>query len=192
MAITVAEPSQGARPFKMGTFDAQIMTVSANSGATSGTLTASSLARFNHVILPAGFTQTTAPSFSGNAATLAFTVPAETAAAKTYQSSMTVTAVANQGAAGNSTTVAFTGGATAGNEVVTVTGTAISIQVESGVSTATQVKAKYDASAAAVALATMALVGGHASDTVSTAGASALTGGVTGGANGFALCLGRP
>lgn len=37
-------------------------------------------------------------------------------------------------------TIAYTGGGTAGSEVVTVVGTAISVQIQSGVSTATQVQ----------------------------------------------------
>lgn len=193
MAVTTtALTGDIARPFKLGTFDAQFLSISAISGATGGTITPLSIAELQHVVLPKGFVQTAAPTFSNATATLAFTVPAETAASKTYQSSMLVTATANRGAGGNSITVAFTGGATQGNEVVTVVGTAISIQVESGVSTATDVKTAYDAVAAAVALAAMTLVSGHETDTVTTATASALTGGVTGGAAGTVLCLGRP
>jgi len=71
---------------------------------------------------------------------------------------LTYTAVAAD-SAGESVTIAYTAGATAGSEVVTVTGSAVSIQIESGVSTATQVKTKYDLSAAAVALATCAISG---------------------------------
>ncbi len=46
----------------------------------------------------------------------------------------------------NSFTVEFTSGGTAGSEVVSVSGFAITIQIESGVSTATQIKAACDAS----------------------------------------------
>jgi hypothetical protein len=62
-----------------------------------------------------------------------------------------ITAV-TAGVAGNSISVAFTAGATAGAEVVTVVGSAISVQIETGVSTATQIKAALDASVAAAAL----------------------------------------
>jgi hypothetical protein len=42
-------------------------------------------------------------------------------------------------------TIAYTTGATAGSEVVTVVGNAISVQIQTGVSTATQIKTKVDA-----------------------------------------------
>lgn len=71
---------------------------------------------------------------------------------------ITYTAV-KAGSQGNSITIAYTTGATAGSEVVTVNGNAISIQISDGVSTATQVKAAFDLSAAAVALATAAITG---------------------------------
>lgn len=92
------------------------------------------------------------------------------------------------GTYGNGITIAFTGGGTAGSEVVTVTGKAISVQVESGVSTVTQVVAAINGSAAALALVTPS---GAAITTVSTAAALALTGGVdtsfTSTAKGFSL-----
>lgn len=53
------------------------------------------------------------------------------------------------GSAGNSITYAVTGGGTAGAEVVTVVGSAISIQIESGVSTVTQVRTALNAFPAA-------------------------------------------
>lgn len=64
---------------------------------------------------------------------------------------LTLTAVAF-GSAGNSITIAFTGGATAGAEVVTVTGNAISVQIQDGVSTVTQVRTAMQAAAACTAL----------------------------------------
>lgn len=83
---------------------------------------------------------------------------------------------ATAGSAGNSITVAYTAGGTAGSEVVTVVGTAISIQIEDGVSTADQIKAAFDLSADAIALASCAVsgVGGNAQNTVT---ATALAGG---------------
>ncbi len=192
MAITVSEPSVGARPIKMGTMDMQVMQVSALSGATSGTLTATSLPRLAHVILPSGFVQSAAPAISGSTATLAFTVPAETAAARTFQSALTLTAVANLGSGGNSITLTLTAGGAHGAEVVTVVGTAISIQIESTVSTATEIKAAFDLSAAAIALATATLESGHETDALAAATVLPLQNGVTGGAAGFAMCFGRP
>lgn len=56
------------------------------------------------------------------------------------------------GTAGNAITFEITVGGTAGSEVVSVTGTAISVQVESGVSTAQQVVTKLIASADAMNL----------------------------------------
>lgn len=60
---------------------------------------------------------------------------------------------------GSGVTVSYTNGATAGSEVVSVSGLAITIQISTGVSTATQVKAAFDASLAALALATCAITG---------------------------------
>jgi hypothetical protein len=52
------------------------------------------------------------------------------------------------GAAGNASdnavTIAYTTGGTAGSEIVTKTGTAVSIKIQSGVSTATQVRAAFN------------------------------------------------
>lgn len=94
----------------------------------------------------------------------------------TVQSKLTFTSVGT-GSAQNAITVAFTGGATAGAEVVTVVNKAISIQIESGVSTATQIKAKFDAKAEAIALATCAIESGQGSATLTTASAANLAGG---------------
>lgn len=55
--------------------------------------------------------------------------------------------------------IAYTGSGTAGSEVVTVTGSAISVQIESGVSTISQIKTAILASAAAAALVDCILVG---------------------------------
>lgn len=87
------------------------------------------------------------------------------------------------GAAGNASddavTVAYTAGATAGSEVVTVTGSAISIQIATGVSTATQVKAAFDAAAPATALASVAISGTGAHAQTAPVAATNLAGGVT-------------
>lgn len=188
MAVTVSEPSVESRPFKMGDFDAQILNISAVSGSTTGTLTSTSLARLSHVLLPSGFEQTAAPVYANNVATLAFTVPAETASSQ-VKGGVTITAVANLGAAGNAITLTYTSGGTAGAEVVTVVGTAISVQIESGVSSITQVRVAINLSAAAAALVTATGTSGTA---VVAATVTSNTGGVTGGAAGSVLCLGRP
>lgn len=91
---------------------------------------------------------------------------------------ITYTAVA-EGTAGEVITIEYVDGATAGAEVVTVTGNAISIEIEDGVSTATQVKAAYDAEAEAVALATAAITG-TAGDAQVEAAEAPLDGGVNG------------
>ena len=70
---------------------------------------------------------------------------------------ITYTAVAY--GTGNAITIEYVGGGTAGSEVVTVTGNAIKIKIEDSASTATQVKAAFDAKPAAVALATSAITG---------------------------------
>jgi len=85
------------------------------------------------------------------------TIPAAVKALKLVQD-ITYTAV-NYGTSGNSITITYTAGATAGAEVVAVVDNDISIQIEDGVSTATQVKAAFDASPAAVALAAAAITG---------------------------------
>lgn len=187
MSIVVTESPIESRSFAMGDFVAQLMNITTVSGATAGTLSPTSMTELSHVILPAGFIQTAAPTFSRRSATLAFTVPAETAAAKVTQG-LTLTAVANLGASGNNITIAFTAGATAGAEVVTVTGTAISVQIETGVSTVTQVRTAMQAAAACTALVTTT---GTSASAVNTASALPLLGGVTGGVAGTALCLGH-
>lgn len=90
---------------------------------------------------------------------------------------VTLTAVA-LGSAGNSVTYAITAGATAGAEVVTVVGNAISIQIESGVSTVTQVRTALNASGAAAAL--MTATGTSAAAVTAPVAATALSGGVDG------------
>lgn len=111
-----------------------------------------------------------------------FDITPEAKASRTTQGIL-LTAV-DFGSAGNSITIAFTGGGTAGAEVVTVTGTAISVQIESGVSTVTDVANALTASLAASALATTTSTG---LTTVSTASALALTGGIDGVVAGYSI-----
>jgi len=186
MAITTTDSSTEPRSSSIGPLKRQIVKLTALSGATSGTVTADCLSRLVAIVAPSAMTFTAAPTYATNVATLAFTVPTETAASKVTQG-LTLTAVANLGAGGNSITIAFTGGATAGAEVVTVTGNAISVQIQSGTSTVTQVRTAMQAAAACTALVTTT---GTSASTVSTASALSLLGGVTGGIFCDAICLG--
>lgn len=90
---------------------------------------------------------------------------------------LTYTSVAYSSGA-NSITIAYTAGGTAGAEVVTVVGNAISVQIQNSASTATQIKAAIDGSAAALALVSVAVTGTGGSAQV-TAAATPLAGGVT-------------
>lgn len=63
------------------------------------------------------------------------------------------------GVSGNLISITYTTGATAGSEVVTVVGNAITVQIEDGVSTATQVKAAVDTKAEAAALVNAVITG---------------------------------
>lgn len=87
------------------------------------------------------------------------------------------------GAAGNANdnavSIAYTTGGTAGSEVVTVTGNAISIQIASGVSTATQIRTAFNASGAATALASCAISGTGSHPQTAPVSATNLAGGVT-------------
>jgi hypothetical protein len=187
MSVTVSDASYEPRSVSIGPVKLQFVEIVAFGGATSGTVTASRLKEIYHILVPGIKSHTAAPTYATNVATLAFTVPAETAATLTL-GGVTYTAVANLGAAGNSITVAYTAGAVAGSEVVTVTGNAISVQIANASSTITQVRTAVNASAAAAALVTAT---GTSATVVSTATATALTGGVAGGFRGSAICLGR-
>lgn len=88
---------------------------------------------------------------------------------------ITYTAVV-AGTPGNSDTVAYTTGGTAGSEVVSVVGSAVSVKIQSGVSTAAQVLSAINNSAAALAVVSASLSG--VATNVQTAPASGtLTGG---------------
>jgi hypothetical protein len=78
-----------------------------------------------------------------------------------------------EGTATGAVTVAYTGGGTAGSEVVTVTGNAISVQIESGVSTPTQVANAVNDSATA---RLVVYAEARATAAVTTVGATALAG----------------
>jgi hypothetical protein len=87
------------------------------------------------------------------------------------------------GLSGGAISIAYTDTETAGAEVVTVTGNAISVGIESGVSTATMVLAALAASSAALALVSVALTGTAGNFQV-TAAAAFLLGGANTPADG--------
>jgi len=89
---------------------------------------------------------------------------------------ITYTAV-TAGTGGNSITVAYTGGATAGAEVVSVIANAISVQIETGVSTAQQIADAIEADEDAMALISLAIDSGDNGDTQVTVAATNLAGG---------------
>ena len=70
------------------------------------------------------------------------------------------------GSAGNDITVALIAGGTAGSEVVTVTDKAISVQIEDGVSTRTQVETAVNTSPAALALIAISVASGSTAATL--------------------------
>jgi hypothetical protein len=81
------------------------------------------------------------------------------------------------GAAGNSITIALVGGATAGSETVEVDETDIVINIESEVSTATQIKAALEASVEASELVSVEIEEGEGSTAQAAAAAANLAGG---------------
>lgn len=85
------------------------------------------------------------------------------------------------GTGGNAVSIEYTGGGTAGAEVVTNTGLAFSCQIEDGVSTATQVKAAFDAYGTYTVNASVTITG-TASDPQTIQGPTSLAGGTDAGA----------
>lgn len=106
-------------------------------------------------------------------------IQSNTAATETQASlvtqGITLTAKPGFGTNGNSITITFTSGGTAGSESVTVSGTDITVQVASGVSTVTQVVTALNATTS-VAKPLITASGASAS-TVSSASVLSLSGG---------------
>ncbi len=187
MGYTLTEPTAKPSVWTNGTLKFQLMDLVATSGTTSGSLTSSSIAKVSHAVLPAGFINTSAMTFADNVATVvAATVPTATAATLTL-GGVTYTAVATDNT-GNLITVRYTAGATHGAEVVTLIGTSITVQIEDGVSTITEVRTAFNLEAAAAALATAT---GTSATAVSAATLQPLTGGITGGVAGSVLFIGQ-
>jgi hypothetical protein len=84
------------------------------------------------------------------------------------------------GVDGDNISIEYTPGGTAGSEVVSVTGFAISVQIDSGVSTATQIKAAIEAALSAAVLVNVTISGVGSNPQV-TAAATNLAGGVYAG-----------
>ncbi len=198
MAITVTSPVQEPRSFSKGPIKFQLVNLALISGATSGTVTADRLKELYHILIPGIKSHTAAPTYATNVATIACTVPAETAASRTIDGIL-YTAVADKGATGNSYTIQIIDGSgdivpvTNGNEVVSVSGTAIAIRVDATAitgSTRTNVKAAVIASVAASALVVPSTVTSGSTIATVTA-ATPLQNGVSGGFYGPAICIGR-
>lgn len=104
--------------------------------------------------------------------------------ASVVKGDLTFTAVA-KGVAGNSITIAMLDTAVAdGSEVATIVGTAISVSMKAGASTATHVKAALDAVPAIVALITTTISG-----TAGTAQTAHALAPLVGGVDSFAFCV---
>lgn len=72
--------SDAGRSFSIGPKKLQLMTWAVASGDTSGTITATGLTRIDLVIMSGGLSLTSAATYSGNVATLAFADPVATLA----------------------------------------------------------------------------------------------------------------
>lgn len=78
MAFSASNATSPAdRAWSLGPVKVQILTCSAANGDTSGTATADGLSTIYYAALT-GFTQTAAPTFSGNVVTVAFADPTAT------------------------------------------------------------------------------------------------------------------
>lgn len=99
-----------------------------------------------------------------------------TAASLTVNGDLTFTAV-ETGYDGNDITVTLADTATAGSETVVVTDTDIVIGIEAGVSTATQIKAAFDAETDATDIATCTIVSGQGAEAQAAASEANLAGG---------------
>lgn len=197
MAITTTNSTALSTGWSNANLKYQLLDWSALSGATSGTVTADGISRILHILVLGGkLRHSAAPTFATNVATLAFTVPAETAATRTINGIL-YTATANQGAGGNSITVQLVDGTgdtpavTNGTETVFVTAKAIVVHIDptaSTGSTETNVRIAVNASTAAAALVTAT---GTSATVASVTAATPLQNGVTGGGRGTLLCIGE-
>ncbi len=79
MTYAATASTNDTRAWAIGSgFRAQVLTWSAASGDTSGTITATGLIEAQHIIMDGGLQFSAAPTFSTNVVTLAFVNPAAT------------------------------------------------------------------------------------------------------------------
>lgn len=77
MAFAATDSTKDKRAFSVGgSHKAQILTYTAISGDTSGTVTCDMLTNARHILIDGSLALTAAPTFSGNVVTLAFNDPA--------------------------------------------------------------------------------------------------------------------
>lgn len=76
MAFATANSTSEPRSFSIGTQKIQILTWSAISGDTSGTITADRLSSITHILMDGGLVLNAAPTYATNVATIAFNDPA--------------------------------------------------------------------------------------------------------------------
>jgi len=79
MAFSASNLSAEPRAISIGPLKVQLMTFTVASGDTSGTVTADKLSSIRFILID-GVEQTSAATFSGNVATLAFKDPSTTGA----------------------------------------------------------------------------------------------------------------
>lgn len=75
MAFTATDSTNEPRAFSIGAKKVQILTWSAVSGDTTGTVTSDSLDKIDHIVIDGNLAMSAAPTFSANVATLAFADP---------------------------------------------------------------------------------------------------------------------
>ena len=75
MAFAAVDSTSDGRKFSQGPVNMQIMTWSAISGDTSGTITADRMSSVSHVIIDGGLVMNAAPTYATNVVTLAFNDP---------------------------------------------------------------------------------------------------------------------
>ena len=78
MAFAAVNSTNEPRSFSLGPLKMQVLTWSAASGDTSGTVTASALSSAQHILIDGAINHSAAPTFSGNVVTLAFADPLAT------------------------------------------------------------------------------------------------------------------
>lgn len=78
MAFAATGSTAENRAFSEGPLKVQLMTWSAASGDTSGTVTCDRLSRVMHIFVSGGLKMTAAPTYTTNVATLAFADPGAT------------------------------------------------------------------------------------------------------------------